>query len=384
MLDTANVVASVLPTVVDVRRAIHRHPELSKQEYATTDLLASHLTDARLTPRLRTPKTGLSVDVGSEGPLVVFRADLDALPITEPVGLPFASETSGVMHACGHDAHTAITLGLALAWARTGNRRRVRFLFQPSEENFPGGADELVHEGAVAGAEAIVAFHVDPHLPTGFIGVKPGAITASADRFAILLEGPGGHTARPHETVDVIHAAGHLIANLAGTVDRLIDARAPLVITFGQVHGGTADNVIPTSVQLSGTVRTPDHEIWELVPELIRRVAAELVAPFGAAVEVRYNRGLPPVVNDPALVARLVPAIERALGSETVTSTYTSMGGEDFALYLSETPGVLFRLGCAADMTRTNDLHSASFMFDEAALDVGLRAGLEMLRALTD
>jgi len=384
MLDTANVVASVLPTVVDVRRAIHRHPELSKQEYATTDLLASHLTDARLTPRLRTPKTGLSVDVGSEGPLVVFRADLDALPITEPVGLPFASETSGVMHACGHDAHTAITLGLALAWARTGNRRRVRFLFQPSEEMFPGGADEFVHEGAVAGAEAIVAFHVDPHLPTGFIGVKPGAITASADRFAILLEGPGGHTARPHETVDVIHAAGHLIANLAGTVDRLIDARAPLVITFGQVHGGTADNVIPTSVQLSGTVRTPDHATWELVPELIRRVARELVAPFGAAVEVRYNRGLPPVVNDPALVARLVPAIERALGSETVTSTYTSMGGEDFALYLSETPGVLFRLGCAADMTRTNDLHSTSFMFDEAALHVGLRAGLEMLRALTD
>ena len=384
MLDTANVVASVLPTVVDVRRAIHRHPELSKQEYATTDLLASHLTDARLTPRLRTPKTGLSVDVGSEGPLVVFRADLDALPITEPVGLPFASETSGVMHACGHDAHTAITLGLALAWARTGNHRRVRFLFQPSEEMFPGGADEFVHEGAVAGAEAIVAFHVDPHLPTGFIGVKPGAITASADRFAILLEGPGGHTARPHETVDVIHAAGHLIANLAGTVDRLIDARAPLVITFGQVHGGTADNVIPTSVQLSGTVRTPDHATWELVPELIRRVAAELVAPFGAAVEVRYNRGLPPVVNDPALVARLVPAIERALGSETVTSTYTSMGGEDFALYLSETPGVLFRLGCAADMTRTNDLHSTSFMFDEAALHVGLRAGLEMLRDLTD
>jgi len=383
MLDTADVVASVLPTVLDVRRAIHRHPELSKHEFATTDLLASHLAEARLTPRLRTPKTGLSVDVGSEGPLVVFRADLDALPITEPAGLPFASETSGVMHACGHDAHTAITLGLALAWAQTANPRHVRFLFQPSEEVFPGGADEFVHEGAVTGARSIVAFHVDPHLPTGYIGVKPGAITSSADRFSILLEGPGGHTARPHETVDVIHAAGHLIANLSGTVDRLIDARAPLVITFGQVHGGTADNVIPTSVQLSGTVRTPDHDAWELVPELIRRVAAELSAPFGATVEVRYNRGLPPVVNDPALVARLVPAIERALGPETVTSTYTSMGGEDFALYLSEAPGALFRLGCATDMARTNDLHSASFMFDEAALEVGLRAGLGILRELT-
>jgi amidohydrolase len=383
MLDTANVVASVLPTVVEVRRAIHRHPELSKHEFATTDLLASHLNDARLTPRLRTPKTGLTVDVGSEGPLVVFRADLDALPISEPKGLTFASGVEGVMHACGHDAHTAITLGLALAWAEVGNNRRVRFLFQPSEEVFPGGADELVAEGAVKGAQAVVAFHVDPHLATGRIGVKPGPITSSADRFSVLLEGPGGHTARPHETVDVIEAAGHVIANLSGIVSRLIDARAPLAITFGQVHGGTADNVIPTAVQMSGTVRTPDQGVWDRVPELIRRVAAELATPFGATTEVRYNRGLPPVVNDANLVARLTPAVERALGPETVTSTYTSMGGEDFALYLSEAPGVLFRLGCATDVSRTNDLHSASFMLDEAALQIGIRAGLGILRELT-
>lgn len=383
MLDTSNVVTSVLPTVVDVRRAIHRRPELSKHEFATTDLIATHLAAARLTPRLRTPKTGLTVDVGTDGPLVVFRADLDALPITEPAGLAFTSETSGVMHACGHDAHTAITLGLALAWAEVGAGRRVRFLFQPSEEVFPGGADELVVEGAVAGAQAVIAFHVDPHLRTGFVGVKPGAITSSADRFSIVLEGPGGHTARPHETVDVIHAAGHVIANLSGIVSRLLDARAPLAITFGQVHGGAADNVIPTSVRLSGTARTPDHDVWERVPELIRGVAADLAAPFGAKIDIRYNRGLPPVSNDAALVARLTPAIERALGPETVTSTYTSMGGEDFALYLTEAPGVLFRLGCAANPAETNDLHSASFMLDERALEVGLHAGLEILRALT-
>jgi amidohydrolase len=383
MLDTAGVLASVLPTVVEVRRAIHRHPELSKQEYATTDLLATYLMDARLTPRLRTPKTGLTVDVGSEGPLVVFRADLDALPISEPSGLAFASATDGVMHACGHDAHTAITLGLALAWAQVGSNRRVRFLFQPSEEVFPGGADEMVSEGAVKGAESIVAFHVDPHLRTGFVGVKPGAITASADRFSILLEGPGGHTARPHETVDVVQAAGHVIANLSGIIDRLLDARAPVALTFGQVHGGTADNVIPTAVQMSGTVRTPDHDAWERAPELLRRVVADLAAPFGATVEVRYNRGLPPVVNDPSLVARLTPVVERVLGPETVTSTHTSMGGEDFALYLTETPGVLFRLGCAADSSQVNDLHSASFMLDEEALWIGLRAGLAILEDLT-
>lgn len=383
MLDTAAVVDGVLPIVRDVRRSIHRNPELSKHEFATTDLLATHLADARLHPRLRTPKTGLTVDVGSDGPLVVFRADLDALPITEPSTLPFSSANPGVMHACGHDAHTAIALGLALAWAQVGNDRRVRFLFQPSEEVFPGGADELVAEGAVSGATAIVAFHVDPHLETGLVGVKPGPITASADRFSVLLEGPGGHTARPHETVDIVQAAGHVIANLAGIVTRRIDARAPVAITFGQVHGGTADNVIPTSVQMSGTVRTPDHDTWERMPELIRRVAAELALPYGAEVDVRYNRGLPPVDNDPDLVARLTPAVERALGPGAVTTTYTSMGGEDFALYLAEAPGALFRLGCAADPSRTNDLHSASFLFDENALGIGLGAGLEILFELT-
>ncbi|MDX1449278.1 MAG: amidohydrolase [Acidimicrobiia bacterium] len=382
MLDTASVVDSVLPTVVDVRRAIHRHPELAKQEFATTDLVASHLTDAHLQPRLRTPRTGLTVDVGTEGPLVVFRADLDALPITEPRGLPFASENEGVMHACGHDAHTAITLGLALAWAEVGGDRRVRFLFQPSEEVFPGGADEILADGLIKGASAIVAFHVDPHLQTGMVGVKPGPITASADRFSILLEGPGGHTARPHETVDIVHAAGHVIANLAGIVSRRLDARAPLAITFGQVHGGTADNVIPTSVRMSGTARTPDQETWERVPELIRRVAAELAAPFQATVDVRYNRGLPPVVNDAGLVSRLAPVVEEALGPDTVTTTHTSMGGEDFAVYLNEAPGALFRLGCAGDTSRSNDLHSASFMLDERSLRTGLNAGLAILHEL--
>ncbi len=376
-------VADVLPAVVGARRAIHRHPELSKQEFATTDLLAGVLSEARLVPRLRTPKTGLTVDVGTDGPLVVFRADLDALPITEPAGLAFASQNPGVMHACGHDAHAAIALGLALAWERLGTGRRVRFIFQPSEELFPGGADELVAEGAVAGAEAVVAFHVDPHLPTGHVGVKPGAITASADRFSILLEGPGGHTARPHETVDVVQAAGHVISNLASVVNRLVDARAPLVITFGQVHGGTADNVIPTSVQMSGTVRTPDHDAWEAVPAILRRVATELAAPFGAVTDMRYNRGLPPVVNDAALVARLRPVVERTLGPDTVWSTYTSMGGEDFAIYLTEAPGAMFRLGCAADTAKTSDLHSASFTLDEGTLEVGLRVGLDLLRELT-
>lgn len=383
MPDTSAVVAGVLPMVVDVRRAIHHHPELAKHEFRTTDLVASTLAAEGLRPRLRTPKTGATVDVGSTGPLHVFRSDLDALPIVEPRGLPFASAVEGVMHACGHDAHTAIALGLAVAWARLDTGRRVRFLFQPSEEVFPGGADELLSEGAVSGAESIVAFHVDPHLPAGMVGVKAGAITSSADRFSILLEGPGGHTARPHETVDVIGAAGHVIAHLPSLVERHVDSRAPLVVVFGRVSGGTADNVIPTSVQMSGTARTADPDAWERLPGLIRRLAADLAAPFGATCEVRYNRGLPPVLNDPPLVSRLSPVVERVLGRDGLASTYTSMGAEDFALYLEKTPGVLFRLGCATDGGAGGDLHSASFTLDEGSLEVGLRVGLEILLDLT-
>lgn len=376
-------VAKVLPTVLEVRRTLHRNPELSKQEFRSTEVVADALTSAHLTPRLRTPRTGLTIDVGTEGPLHVFRADLDALPIQEPDGAAVSSQNPGVMHACGHDAHTAIAVGLALAWAHLDTGRRVRFLFQPSEEVFPGGADLLVAEGAVEGARSVLAFHVDPHLATGRIGVKPGPITASADAFSIRLEGPGGHTARPHETVDLIQAAGRVAADLPGILARHLDARAPVAVVFGQIHGGTADNVIPSSVTLSGTARTADTAAWEALPDLVTRLVGELAAPFDARVEVHYRRNLPPVVNDPALVERLRATLVATMGPDAVTSTYTSMGGEDFSLYLREAPGVLFRLGCAKDPNRTNDLHSTSFRFDEDALSVGLRAGLEMLLDLT-
>lgn len=375
------VVADIVPTVLDVRRAIHRRPELSGAEYETTELLTSVLRDHGLTPRVRTPKTGFTIDIGEGTPVMAFRADLDALPIEEPPRLPFASEIPGVMHACGHDAHAAIGLGLALAWHRLGPVGRVRFIFQPAEETFPGGAYELVREGALDGVQRILAFHVDPTLDTGRVGLRAGAITSSADRFYLTLEGPGGHTARPHATVDLIHAAGHVITQLPGVLSRTIDARSPLALVFGRVHGGSADNVIPTQIELSGTVRTSDRALWDDVPSLIEKLVHQLVQPFGARVIFHYQRGLPPVVNDAGVVDTLERVVSRTLGEDAPASTHLSMGAEDFARYLDDVPGALLRLGCR-EGDANSDLHSADFTLDEGALEVGLRVGLAALLEL--
>ena len=379
--DIDRVVAEVLPTVVEVRRSIHMHPELAHEEFNTTELLVERLRADGLSPKPRTPRTGLTVDVGTHGPMIAFRCDIDALPIAEPTGLAFASKVPGVMHACGHDAHTAIGVGVAMAVKRLDLPGRVRVLFQPAEEAFPGGAYEMLKDGVMDGVASIMAFHVDPALRAGRLGFRAGAITSSADRFFITLEGPGGHTARPHKTVDLIAAAGHVITHLPALLDRKIDARSPLVMTFGKVHGGSADNVIPTMVELSGTVRTADRDLWESVPSLVDKLVGEIIAPFGASGIVHYQRGLPPVVNDPGVTALVSSATSALLGPRAVTDTHVSMGAEDFARYVELAPGTLVRLGCAENDSST-DLHSATFRLDEAALEVGVKTAIASLDAL--
>ncbi|HEX2155278.1 MAG TPA: amidohydrolase [Acidimicrobiia bacterium] len=374
-------VAEVLPSVTELRRAIHRNPELSFQETATTQRVASLLTDRGLRPRIRADGTGLVVEVGEGGRTVGFRADLDALPIDEPADNPFASQVPGVMHACGHDAHTAMAAGIALALARVDLPGKVRFIFQPGEESFPGGALTLVREGVADGLGSIVAFHVDPTLDPAQVGLRTGSVTGSADRFVIRLEGPGGHTARPHRTTDLIYATGRLVTELPALLDRLIDPRRPLAIVFGRVSGGTAENVIPTVVELGGTIRTLDHALWEEVPLLLESLAAQIVAPTGAKASLSYQRGIPPVVNDPGVVDTARLAIAEALGPRSITSTDTSMGAEDFSRYLEVVPGALLRLGSASSHGG-GDLHSAGFVFDEDALETGLIAGAATLLRL--
>jgi amidohydrolase len=381
--DIRTVATRVAPRAVELRRAIHRRPELGRQEFATTELVVRALAGAGITSQVRSANTGLVADIGEGGSLVGFRADLDALPIHEQTGLPFASELPGLMHACGHDAHTAIAVGIALALNELGALPgRVRFLFQPAEELFPGGADEMLREGALQGVQAVIAFHVDPALPPGQIGFKTGPITSSSDRFLITLDGPGGHTARPHDTVDTIYTAGQVITQLPALLDRLVDARMPLSLVFGRVQGGIAGNVIPTSVELSGTCRSLDRDTWERMPKLIERLVHEIVAPLGATAIVDYEVGIPPVINDQFVVAEVEYAVSSVLGTQAVALTHASLGAEDFSYFLQDIPGALFRLGAQLPDRKT-DLHSAWFDIDEAAIRVGILAGTTaMLRLM--
>jgi amidohydrolase len=215
------------------------------------------LESNRVAVRPRIAGPGLSAEVGTDGPLVGFRADLDQLPILELANVAYRSTVDGVMHACGHDAHTAIGTYAAVLLRRLGiDMGRVRFVFQPAEEVFPGGAIEIVRDGIIDGIEAMMAFHVDPSIPAGTVGLRPGTITGSSDRFEIYVEGPGGHTARPHDTVNTIDVASQIVTQVPQRLAAQIDARSPVTLVFGRISGGQADNVIPASVEMSGTCRT--------------------------------------------------------------------------------------------------------------------------------
>jgi amidohydrolase len=373
--------AAAAPDAVALRREIHRHPELGNQEFHTTEAVAAALGGG-VTARRRQGRTGLVAEVGSAGPVVAFRADLDALPIEERTGLDFSSRVSGVMHACGHDVHTAIAVGIAKVLSQVDDLGgRVRFLFQPAEETFPGGAVELIREGAMTGVRAMIGFHVDPTLRPGKVALLAGPVTSSSDRVSVVIEGPGGHTARPHQTVDTVYAAARVATELPGLLARLTDPRSPQCLVFGQIHGGEADNVIPTTVELSGTSRTLSRALWEELPGLVDRLVADLVTPTGAKARVEFQRGIPPVVNDATITAQAEIAVAETLGVEAVTTTEPSMGAEDFARYLDLAPGTLMRLGAAPE-GRKVDLHSATFDVDEAAIEVGILAGSAVLTRL--
>jgi amidohydrolase len=367
-----SLVEGVIPQAVELRRLLHRHPEPAHQEHQTTALILASLAENGITAETRHPKTGLWVDLGDR-PVIGFRADLDALPIDEPEGAVPRSQVEGWMHACGHDAHAAIAFGVTVALRQAELPVGIRVLFQPAEEAWPGGAMELVAEGLVDQLKALLAFHVDPSLLTGQVGSRVGAITASADSLTIVLEGPGGHTARPHHTVDLVADAARLVHELPGVLRRTIDARSPLTLAFGSIHGGEAGNVIPTRIELRGTARTLDRQLWEVLPGLVDKAIGSLLALSGADYTLDYTQAIPPVVNDGAVVEAATAGISAVLGPETVVPAEPSMGGEDFANYLTITPGALLRLGSTG---RGIDLHSPGFVLDEAAIGFGVRAGV--------
>lgn len=280
------------------------------------------------------------------------------------------------MHACGHDVHAAVATGIALAMARLDLPHGVRFLFQPAEEANPGGASEFVAEGLVDDLRGLIAFHVDPSLEVGRIGARVGPITGSADAFNITLSGPGGHTSRPHKTVNLIDAASRVVRELPEAVRQSIDSRTPVVTVFGSIHGGSASNVIPTEVTLAGTLRTLDRAIWDSLPGIVDKALATILTITGADYLLDYRQGIPPVVNDAAVIDAACSSITDLTGPDAVVETETSLGGEDFSNYLEIVPGALLRLGAYSG---GGDLHSAAFKVNEASIAVGIRAGVAAL-----
>ncbi|HSF86324.1 MAG TPA: amidohydrolase [Acidimicrobiia bacterium] len=377
---------AIAPAMVSLRRDLHLYPEVGWTEHRTTRKVAEHLHAFGLRPTVRAAGTGLTMDIGEGDRLVGFRADLDALPIEEDNAVPYRSQHAGVMHACGHDVHTAIGVGIAGVLSKLDPADipgRIRILFQPAEEQIPGGAAVLCEEGAVDGMSAIVAFHVDPSLPVGSIGLRRGGITGASDRLTIRLNGPGGHTSRPHQTVDIGYAAGRVITDLPGLLRHGVDPRETIALVFGRISGGSADNVIPTHVELGGTVRLFNLDLWRTMHKVVEQHVHDLVAPLGATAEINYVQGSPPVVNHDSVIAAFERAGNAVLGELHVTGTHQSLGSEDFAWYLENVPGALIRLGSALPDRRT-DLHSATFDVDEACIEYGIRVGTAALLDLLE
>lgn len=360
--------------VIDWRRDLHTHPELAFDEHRTTETVRTHLEQLGLTPTVLPHGTGLWCDIGpDDGARVGLRADLDALPLTETTGLPFASTNPGVTHACGHDAHAAMLLGAATVIAGSERPPPVRLIFQPAEETIPGGALKVIEAGGLTGVSKIFALHCDPHLEVGKLATRVGPITSSNASVTVRLTSSGGHTARPHLTGDLIHATAVLITGLASVLDRRLDARTATVLTWGKVAAGNVGNSVPESGELVGTLRSASHETWKTLESLVRNTIEQLLAPYDVPHEVIYQQGVPPVTNSPECAAELRTAIESVVGAENLVEAQQSSGGEDFGWYLEHIPGAMARLGVWDGTSPVQDLHQPNFLLDERCLAYGVR-----------
>ncbi|MER7969889.1 MULTISPECIES: M20 family metallopeptidase [unclassified Streptomyces] len=367
--------------LVAFRRDLHMHPELGNQEFRTTAAIKDRLERAGLAPRVLPLGTGLVCDIGEwDGgrPMLALRADIDALPIPDTKSdCPYRSTVPDRAHACGHDVHTTVVLGAGLVLAELHRQGRlprpVRLLFQPAEEVLPGGAADAIECGVLDGVGRIVAVHCDPKVEAGRIGLRHGAITSACDRLEVSLDGPGGHTARPHLTTDLVTAVARVVTDVPALVARRIDSRSGLAVTWGRIESGHAPNVIPQHAELSGTVRCLDLPSWRQAPDLVVAAIDEIANLHRAKSEITYVRGVPPVVNDAVVADLLHDAMVARRGPDSVEGTEQSLGGEDFSWYLEHVPGAMARLGVRAPGERTaRDLHQGDFDADESAITVGV------------
>jgi amidohydrolase len=379
-------VAQLTESVIDLRRTLHQWPELGFQEKRTSALVAERLQALGIEVRTGLAQTGVlgTLRGNGEGKTVLLRADMDGLPIEEASGAPYASQNRGVMHACGHDGHTAILLTVAkvLAHRRERFTGTVKFAFQPAEELPPGGAKGMIEEGVLEHprVDATFGLHLWNGLPVGKIGVDEGPIMASVDRFDIVIKGVGSHGAYPHTGVDPIVIGSHVVAALQTVVSREVPPLAAVVVTIGTFHGGTAFNVIPSHAELSGTVRTIDARIRDAMPARIERIVRGVTSGMRAEYSFNYAYGYPVTVNDvnrAQFARRVAGAI---VGDANVVSAGMTMGAEDMSYFLDAVPGCYLRLGSGnPDQGVIHPHHSALFNFDEAALPIGV----ELLAELT-
>ncbi len=380
--------------LVAMRRHLHAHPELSGEEHDTTDLILERLWAAGLDPVVLPSGTGVICDVGpgSTAPAVALRGDIDALAMQDDKDVPYRSRHDGVAHACGHDVHTVITLGAGLVldeWLRARGEAggRVRLIFEPAEEQVPGGAVEVIATGALDGVRSVFGLHCDPKLDAGTIGVRAGALTYAADLVEVHLSGPGGHTARPKLTVDLVDVAARVVREVPTRLAEAV-AGSEVLLVFGAIAAGDAANVIPTRAELRGSLRTPDRDLWHRSDELLRSALAEVVDPTGAAWELVHRRGVPPVVNREHETGLLATAAETVLGTQGVTTTPRSVGGDSFSWYLERTGGTYGRLGThTPGVAERLDLHAGTFDVDESVIPIGAevlaRAALAALATAT-
>ena len=374
---------SLLPELIQIRRHIHRHPELSGHEQQTAALVAGELRRWGWEVREGVGRTGVVAELGPVGaPLVALRADMDALPIEERTELPYASSRQGLMHACGHDIHTTVGLGVARLLAGVADRltARVRLLFQPAEETAEGAA-WMRADGAMEGVQALFGVHVFPSLEVGTVGVRSGSLTAAAGELEVEVLGEGGHGARPHQSTDAIWIAARVVSGLQEAISRRLDPLHPVVVSFGLIEGGKAFNVIADHVRLLGTVRCLDLEVHAQLPGWIEDTVHALCKGHGGEARVHYRCISPPVHNDPELTQLVADAAVALLGRSRVQwLEQPSLGAEDFAQLLEGTRGTMFRLGVAGPGGCT-PLHSNSFDPDEGCLEVGIKVlTLSLLR----
>lgn len=374
--------------VIAWRRHLHAHPEVSFHEHATSRFIHDVLAGIPGLTVTRPTATSVVAHLRTDRPgrVIAVRADIDALPIDEANDVPYRSTVRGAMHACGHDGHTSIVLALAtiLARHRDSLTGEIRFLFQHAEELAPGGAEELVQAGVLDGANEVIGLHLWASMPVGRIGLISGPAMAAPDTFQCTITGKGGHAAMPHDTVDPIVVGAQVVSALQHVVSRMVDPLDPAVLSVTQFIAGSAFNVIPNSAYLSGTVRTFDAQLRQLIPERMDQLIRGITEGFGATYDFSYELGYRPVVNDPALTERLAGVVARTFGDHVLDPMRPSMGGEDFSAYQQRVPGVFAFVGAGnVDAGITFPHHHPRFDIDERSLDVGLRYLLAATLELT-